>query len=236
MQCPSSLDALPAQASKLPCVYALLDDLARRQGGLRVISDLRREHCPPRGVYFMYEPGEDRIVTGSGVRVVRVGTHAVSRGSRASLWTRLAQHRGSRAGSGNHRASILRRHVGEALIARGNFVVPSWGTPRGTPEGRTQERPLEEEVSRRVGAMQVLLLPIPDPPGPDSERALIERGVIGLLSQHGDPASSDWLGRHSPTNEIVRSGLWNVRHVHTTPPPDLLGILERLVSAVPVAR
>ncbi|WP_157445407.1 hypothetical protein [Deinococcus actinosclerus] len=235
MQCPSSLDALSAQATDVLGVYALLDDLARRQGGLRVLSDLRREDCPPRGVYFMYESGEDRTITGSGPRVVRIGTHAVSRGSRASLWTRLAQHRGSRAGSGNHRASILRRHVGEALIARGDFSVPSWGSPRGTPEGRAHERPLEEEVSRRVGAMQVLLLPIPDPPGPDSERALIERGVIGLLSQHGEPASGDWLGRHASTPEIARSGLWNVRHVHTTPPPNLLDTLERLVSAGPVA-
>ena len=77
---------------------------------------------PRRGVYFFFEPGELRE-DGRTPRVVRVGTHAVSAGSRTTLWTRLRDHRGHvigrHVGGGNHRASIFRRHVGSALLGRG---------------------------------------------------------------------------------------------------------------------
>ena len=56
--------------------YDLLDRLAVRVGGLRVLADCTGGmKWPQRGVYFFYEDGETRSGSGSGRRVVRVGTH-----------------------------------------------------------------------------------------------------------------------------------------------------------------
>ena len=58
---------------------------------------------PKRGVHFFREPGEVRTDSGTGPRVVHVGTHALKAGSQTKLWDRLSQHRGAkRSGIGNH--------------------------------------------------------------------------------------------------------------------------------------
>ena len=85
----------------------LLHELAQRTGGPRYLADHgSRTGLPQRGVYFFFEPGEVRG-DGKTPRVVRVGTHAVSEGSRTTLWQRLSQHRGRvrgrHTGGGNHR-------------------------------------------------------------------------------------------------------------------------------------
>jgi hypothetical protein len=49
---------------------------------------------PQRGVYFFTEEGERRHDTGEGLRIVRIGPHALKKGSRTTLWDRLSQHRG----------------------------------------------------------------------------------------------------------------------------------------------
>ena len=100
--------------------YELLETLEDRLGGRRTLAECSgRLLWPRRGVYFFFEPGEKRSESGAGDRVVRVGTHALSAGSATSLWNRLSQHRGSaRSGGGNHRGSIFRLLVGEALIQR----------------------------------------------------------------------------------------------------------------------
>jgi hypothetical protein len=101
-------------------LYALLADLRGRVGDYKYLRDSNgRMSWPKRGVYFMFEVGELRD-DGRTLRVVRVGTHAVSTGSRTTLWKRLSQHRGpltgARSGGGNHRGSVFRLHVGCALL------------------------------------------------------------------------------------------------------------------------
>ena len=98
--------------------YDLLADLEIRQGDRRRLSACDgRMNWPARGVYFFFEPGETRSDSGAGPRVVRVGTHALTTGSRTTLWDRLSQHRGTaKKGGGNHRGSIFRLLVGAALI------------------------------------------------------------------------------------------------------------------------
>lgn len=96
--------------------YRLLGVLRQRVGGCRKLHDCNgKSGWPERGVYFFFEDGEVRE-DGVTPRVVRVGTHAVSEGSQTSLWGRLATHRGHRDGTGNHRGSIFRKRVGEALF------------------------------------------------------------------------------------------------------------------------
>lgn len=63
--------------------YGLLDRLAERVGGVRTLARCSgKEQWPTRGVYFFLENGEKRTESGSGMRVVRVGTHALKDGSK----------------------------------------------------------------------------------------------------------------------------------------------------------
>jgi hypothetical protein len=109
--------------------YALLDRLKQRLGGMRTLAtfDSFRD-WPYRGVYFFYEPSETRKESGVGPRIVRIGTHALIAGSRSTLRQRLGQHRGHASHGGNHRGSIFRLLVGQALLARGGLPqCNSWG-------------------------------------------------------------------------------------------------------------
>jgi hypothetical protein len=150
-------------------------------------------------------------------RVVRVGTHAVSAGSRSTLWDRLRAHRGGADGSGNHRGSIFRLHVGAALLAREGLRLPTWSVGSSAPRFvRAIEGEHERRVSTYIGSMTVLWVDVPDEPGPASARSHIERNSIALLSRHReplDPPTATWLGRYSPRNEIRQSGLWNLNYL-----------------------
>src|SRR3954447_21389328 len=103
-------------AESLDQFYLLLRELADRYGGYRTLASCNgRMRWPERGVYFFFEPEEKR--DDGDLRVVRVGTHALTSSSSTTLWNRLSQHRGhvggSRPGGGNHRGSVFRLHVGE---------------------------------------------------------------------------------------------------------------------------
>src|ERR1700751_3970240 len=99
-------------------LYRLLHELRQRVGGYRVLRDCHgRSGWPKLGVYFFFEDEEFRE-DGVTPRVVRVGTQAVSKNSKTKLWTRLRSHRGNRTGGGNHRGSIFRLRVGEALLEK----------------------------------------------------------------------------------------------------------------------
>lgn len=167
-----------SRAQDLRRFYKLLDDLERKVGGGRLLSRCDgRMDWPQRGVYFFREPGEERTATGPGPRIVRVGTHALKPGSRASLWKRLSQHKGTaKSGGGNHRSSIFRLLVGNALMRRDSLQCSSSGKGSSAPrEVREREQFLEQAVSREIGAMPFLWLEIGDEPGTDSLRRVVER-------------------------------------------------------------
>lgn len=199
--------------------YSIIDDLTDRQGAPAFAELDGRMPWPERGVYFVFEPGEVRSLSAGVPRVVQVGTHALNVGSGTTLWNRLRQHRGSRAGIGNHRGSIFRMHVGRALIARYGLHAsfPEWDRGGSAPREVVQsERGMEEMVSEVIGRMRVAWVAVLDEPGPGSERGVIERSAIALLASEGrvvDPPSRRWLGRFAPSDAIRGSGLWNVNHV-----------------------
>lgn len=88
--------SLMSRLSQLRQFYRTLGILEERLGGVRRLSQCTgRMSWPRRGVYFFMESGEVRTDTGQGLRVVRVGTHALNAGSKTKLWDRLATHRGS---------------------------------------------------------------------------------------------------------------------------------------------
>ena len=228
---------IEARIHHLKRFYDLLADLEQQLGGARTLSQCDgRMSWPQRGVYFFREPGEDRSNTGSGSRVVRVGTHALKSGSSTKLWTRLSQHRGqARSGGGNHRGSIFRLIVGTALIERDGNEFPTWGKGSSAPrEIRQGEVPLEQAVSKVIGAMPFLWLAITDEPGPDSLRGYVERNAIALLSNHCreplDPPSSNWLGHSCDRDRVRGSGLWNQNHVDEQYDPSFLDTLESLIQ------
>jgi hypothetical protein len=229
--------------------YDLLDELEGRLGGKRVLSECDgRMGWPQRGIYFFFETGEARSDTGAGPRVTRVGTHALAARSSSKLWTRLSQHRGqARSGGGNHRGSIFRLLVGAAMLKRDGVTEPkSWGLKRdalaaalqtGLTRAQLKEAELAHEiaVSEYIGAMPFLWLGINDAPGPDSDRGLIERNAIALLSNYGkdpcDPPSDNWLGHNSDRERVRRSGMWNNNHVDEDYDPGFLAVVEKHVLA-----
>lgn len=217
--------------------YAILNELETKLGGTRKLVDCSgRMEWPQRGVYFFLEPGEQRSDTGNGPRVVRVGTHAVRRGAKSTLWQRLHRHRGNRLGGGNHRGSVFRSLLGEALISQERLNFPDWSIGNfAVTTVRQAELPLELRVSKIIGVMNVLWLPIDDEAGPNSLRSFIEQNAIGLLSNYQraefDRRSPQWLGRYSPREKVKNSGLWNQDYVENAYAPTFLEVFERLVSS-----
>jgi hypothetical protein len=187
-------------------------------------------------VYFFYECDEAR--SNGDLRIVRVGTHALTATAKSTLWGRLRQHRGRLAGrnpgGGNHRASVFRRHVGAALIRCSSppkeLLLTSWLNPhRPGGELTNQEAQLEIEVSNYIRAMPFLWLAVPD----RTDRGYIERNSIALLSCRTgglDPPSAGWLGRCAWPPEIRHSGLWNINHTDDPYEPEFLQRLAQLVE------
>jgi hypothetical protein len=216
--------------------YLALGELAAICHGPRCLRDCHgTDGWPRHGVYFFHEPGEVR--TNGDDRVVRVGTHALTAISQTTLWGRLRQHRGHlaghRAGGGNHRASVFRRHVGAALIRRENLpreLLDSWLDRKGPQPGwAAQEHQIEQAVSLHIGAMPFLWLAVPG----RADRDRVERNSIALTSRlaHGsDRPSADWLGRDAGRIEIRTSGLWNVDHVRHRHDPQFLDLFEQLIQ------
>lgn len=222
--------------------YELIDRLRSTARGARLLGDCSKATgWPTHGVYFFFEDGEQREA--GGPRIVRVGTHAVSAGSKTTLWNRLSAHRGtvggSQAGGGNHRGSIFRLHVGKALLARDGFdgqTAATWGVGASASKAvRQAEYPIELAVSRYISAMPVLWVSVPGNPGTTSDRKLIEANAIALLTNRRrepiDPPSPGWLGRLSRHPAIRESGLWNVQHVDERHDPAFLNLLEGYVRS-----
>lgn len=219
-----------------------MQNLEQHLGGPVVL-----DHCdgrmgwPNQGVYFFFQPGEFRSDSGYGPRVVRVGTHAVAKKSRTTLWNRLIAHRGNDSdGGGNHRGSVFRELVGQALIARYNKVdCRSWGMGNSAnAKTRLDELPLEQMVSAYIRNMPFLWLAVPGESRPDNLRSYIEKNCIALLSNFEadlelDKRSVNWLGQHAPSEKVEKSGLWNRDYVEADYEPNFLSVFEELIEKNP---
>jgi hypothetical protein len=209
-----------SRAELLDRCYATIEVVRVRVGGARLLAHTSsRAGWPDHGVFLLFEEGELRS-DGVTPRVTFVGSHGLEEGSPVLLWTRLAQHRGAIAGpnpgAGNHRRSELRRLLGAALLAaddRWSSAAATWG--RGVTasrEVRAAEAELEREVSRRIGAMPLLWVEVPD----RHQRASMVAGLIATLAEPADqpldPPSATWLGRSAPEPAVRGSGLWHVEH------------------------
>jgi hypothetical protein len=200
------------RADSVALLYEHLSRLTRQS-----FAELGHKDVAKGGVYFFFEAGETRFTPDGEPRIVRVGTHGLTATSKATLWQRLAAHRGNaKVSTGNHRGSIFRLLIGDALRRRDpSLSVDTWGVGSHAPhEVRRPEGPLEHIVSEYIATMPFVWLTIDD----RKDRAFIERNAIALLSNYNrqhpvDPASSDWLGRHSSRDRVRESGLWNNDYV-----------------------
>jgi len=224
--------------------YQLLDQVSTIIGGTRVLSECDgKMNWPKRGVYFFFEPGEYRE-DNETLRVVRVGTHAISLGSESTIWGRLRSHRGfltgRYAGGGNHRGSIFRKLVGYAILEKEGHSsdFPTWGQGQSaTSNVHYREHPIEVEVSRHIREMPFLWLDVDDEPGSTSDRKTIEKGAIALLSNRNkgeiiDPPSENWMGRRCPKEAVRESGLWNSQHTDEKYDANFLRVFESYVERV----
>lgn len=183
---------------------------------------------------FFFETVECRSRSGTGSRLARVGTHAVSSGYRTTLWNRLSQRRGVASTGGQSPARCFgcssERRSCNAIPA----VVPRGGPRPDAENDRVAERRLEGLVSRVIGEMPPLWLRVDDLAGRTSQRGYIERNAIALLSNHGcaalDPPSDLWLGFDCPKEAVRGSGLWNQRHVELAHNPEFPPVPERMVD------
>jgi hypothetical protein len=208
------------------------------QNGGRLLSETTgRQAWPQRGVYFLLD-AQVPAANGRMPRVIRVGTHAVSDGSKTTLWDRISTHRGTSIGGGSHRSSIFRLHVGRALIGRAPTLLDkggsSWGIGQSAPKDiRVNEEHIEAAVSTTLGAMRLLWVDVPDEASSTSMRSYIERNSIALLSRFGLLSSSSpqrWLGRYSPEWKIAASGLWNLNHVFSKVDLGFIKVFESTVD------
>ena len=89
-------------------------------------------------------------------------------------------------------------------------------------------------MSVYIRAMPFLWVAVDDRPGPGSDRGVIERNSIGLLSNYVrtpfDRASKQWLGGYCNRDRIRGSGLWNSNHVDEGYDPQFLALLARYVE------
>lgn len=219
--------------------YQIMEDLEEIVGGKRLLSQCDGAmDWPKRGVYFFFEEGEVREHV--GLRVVRVGTHALKIGSKRTLWCRLSQHKGTMsgkyAGGGNHRGSVFRLHVGTAMISKNGYDAATWAKgSTAKEEVRHKEQFIEKLVSTHIRSMPFLWVEVYDPPGPDSSRNYIEKNTIALLSNFRkseciDLASPNWLGNYVWNEKIRLSGLWNVNNVDKKYDPNYLHVLQKFVQ------
>lgn len=195
--------------------YQSLSDVEKKLGGPSPLAGLKPRDVPLKGVCFFFERGEKRSDTGCGPRVVRVGTHGLIQTSRTTLWNRLSAHRGVKAtGGGNHRGSIFRLLLGNAMLVQQQLLCSSWGIGNTAQrQVRDSEKDLKRLVSVYVGAMTIIWREISSREG----RMEFEREAIALLSNYHrdpvDPPSSVWLGNYSSRDKVRSSGLWNCNHV-----------------------
>lgn len=218
-------------------LYELIYELKDGLGGFRKFNESHgKMNWPNRGIYLIFDDNECRIINAKFPRIIRVGTHAVTTQSKSSLWQRLRSHRGMPGNGGNHRSSVFRHHVGDAIKNKHYTFhdVISWNSNKPLDEYQLQkENKLERAVTEYIGNMKILWLAIEDPPSPMSDRSYLERNIIALISNRYKPidvSSDEWLGHYSSKKAIIKSGLWNIDYVNFNYDEHFLEVFEKYVK------
>ncbi|CAG4907874.1 unnamed protein product, partial [Acidithrix sp. C25] len=203
---------------------------------LPTLQQLLEGDLPEAGVHFLFEDSELRRC-GDILRVVNIGSHRVSDGSKAKLKDRLRTHAGPKTLKGSHRSSILRQYIGDAIGGQDpkkwELAMTTWGRGGKVPskDVRNHEMDLEEEVSRVINEMRILVLPVHDRATRESDRAFIVQNAVALLGWDPyDRPSGSWLGNFSSNKQIASNGLWNIAHLHEPVSSQFIRVIDGLVN------
>ncbi len=157
------------------------------------------------GIYIMFEKGEHGHSTD---RVVRIGTHT----GMNQLPSRIHQHFELE----NKNRSIFRKNIGRCLLKSSNYA-DKWEfdtTSRINKEKYLElidplfEKTIEAQISEHIhNELSFVVIPMEE----KEERLRIEDKLIATVSNCEEcKPSASWLGRLSPKEKIVKSGLRQV--------------------------
>ncbi len=192
-----------------------------------------------KGLYLFLD-NQERRSDSKNHRIVRIGTHAIqSLDAKSTLWGRLKQHKGvDKNNGGNHRSSIFRLLIGEALSKRDLIGPPSWGIGSSASKAiRRREIDHESEVSKYIRELPFLVIKIDS----KNDRKFLESNLIGLLSNMNrtafnppcpDEPSENWLGHYSCRPLIKNSGLWNIQNVQRAYDPKTIEIFNHYLGGM----
>lgn len=186
---------------------------------------------PGNGVYFFYEKGERCGHQGAKPRIVRVGTHRDG-----NFRSRIAEHfllnerkmAFTEDQPAPHDRSILRKHIGRALLNQARDPYLSvWKidfTPRKTRDSKCHLRDISKEIAIEREVTQIIrqkfsfrFIEIADEMQRMGNQGL-ERALIGTLASCPQCGPSDgWLGRYSPDVRICETGLWLIQFLRAAP-------------------
>ncbi len=169
---------------------------------------------PLNGVYVLFQKGEKGHQLD---RIVRIGTHTGDN----QLRSRLKQHFLYK----NKDRSIFRKNIGRALLSQCNDpFLKFWELDLTTRQAREKYSSLidfdylhiiENQVSQYIqDNFSFSVFEVPSKDG----RLEIESKLISTVSWCDEcQPSSNWLGKSSPKEKIVESGLWLVNELYKTP-------------------
>lgn len=171
-------------------------------------------HIPANGIYILFEKGE---YGHDGERIVRIGTHT----GENQLCSRLKQHFLIE----NKDRSIFRKNIGRSLLKQRNDpFIEFWELDLTTRKAKDAylhlidleyQKAIEFHVSRYIqSSFSFCVFEVND----RTKRLEWESKLISSISWCKDCGpSKHWLGRYSPKQKIVASGLWLVNELYKTP-------------------
>ncbi|MCF6277869.1 MAG: hypothetical protein L3J16_03870 [Anaerolineales bacterium] len=173
-----------------------------------------KERLPLNGIYVLFQKGESGHLR---ERIVRVGTHTGDN----QLRSRLKQHFLNQ----NKDRSIFRKNIGRAILhQRNDPFLKYWELDLTSRDAQVKysalidfdyQDKIEKQVSQYIQnnfSFSVFKV------ASKEERLAIESKLISTVSWCNECSPSDsWLGKSSPKQKIVKSGLWLVNELYKTP-------------------
>lgn len=180
----------------------------------RYYFPLDKEKIFKNGIYILFEKGEKAHNLD---RIVRIGTHSGNN----NLYNRLKEHFINE----NKDRSIFRKNIGRAILNKDNdSYLDIWDVDFQERKNKElyqdkldaiKQKGIEKLVSKYIQEnLSFVIIEIPD----KESRLFYESKLISTVSLCEDCKCSDnWLGKYSPKDKIVQSGLWLVNELYKEP-------------------
>ena len=194
-------------------------------------SNLDLEALPEDGIYFFYEEREIWGHGGSKPRIVRVGTHRDG-----NFRNRIAEHylvNEAKMDFDKNKPkpsdrSIFRRNIGRALLNKSeDDYLETWEIDFTSREKReefshlrdiSREREIEARITELLRTRFFFRFIELEGQTHRMGRTGLESHLIGTLAQCSlCRASSNWLGKCSPKEQISEGKLWLIQHLDADP-------------------